>query len=358
MEGEEIEVTQKSVTLALQEAEWMDKFNRHKALSMMATGSALGIVGFFIAAIGGYWNIFATNNLRSKLAGKFDSGEAYYPLTVSEMVSDPRSAAGKAFLAFEFCAAVFILGSWYPYELSNVYIGQRHKALRSWKGCPSWSTIRQFVPMIGLFLVAWVSTTPVTRMQPSDFVTNQIHILAATALFGGYILCEMVGLFVFHVHGEGGTIRGAVIIGCAICAVTTIVLQFTYPYAPASILPCQDEYTEYTIGNLTDRLAMKGSNGDPEVYLDARAYIESVSLAGGFSRSDPVTVLTNTAHGTCLFIKMLTFWSEVVAGVLGLGSHLIIWYYAPERKLKLGDDNDLLLGPGDYDSDSDGASGS
>jgi hypothetical protein len=338
----------------LDEIQFLDKFNRHKALSMMSTGAVLGIVGFGIAAIGGYWNIYAENNMKSKISGPYPSGEPYFPLTVSEMVSDPRSSAGKTFLAFELCAAIMILGSWYPYMLSNVYIGSRYKPLRCCVWCPSWATIRQFIPMVGLFLVALVSVTPQTRMVPSDFVTNQIHILAATALFGGYILVELVCLFLQADHvpqmsERGGCVRTVCILGCAVGAVTTIVLQFTYPYAPLSILPCQDEYKTVSIDDLQSFI---GNNTD--MLYDASTYMQSVAFARGLSKTDPITVLVNTAHGTCLSIKMITFWSEVVAGVLGLGSHLVIWYFAPERHMKIKDDNTFL---DDLGSDSDFDSG-
>jgi hypothetical protein len=332
------------VGYAVREVLWLDKWNRVKALSMMSLGAMIGIVGFVIAAIGGYWNISSENANHANVAGHYyASGEAYYPLTVSEMVSDPRSSAGKAFLAFELAAAILILGSWYPYYLTNCYIGQRHKVL----GNCSWATFRQFIPMTGLFLVALVSVTPTTRMQPSDIVTNQIHILAATALFGGYIFCEMVCLFVMEEYVEvmkGRCLRICVIAVCAIGAVTTIVLQFTYPYMPTSVLPCQDEYEEYTIQNLTQFVQNMDPDYNTGKHFTARQYIQSVALATKLSKADPVTVLTNTASGVCLHLKVITFWSEVVAGLCGFISHLVIWYYAPERVLHLGDTNSFGSG--------------
>merc|ERR1739845_12030 len=119
----------------------------------------------------------------------------------------------------------------------------------------------------------------------------------------------------------------------------TIVLQFTYPYAPLSVLPCQDKYEEYSMQNLTQFIQQHNPGPDSEGHFTARQYIQSVTLARRLGRADPVTVLTDTASGVCLTLKMVTFWSEVVAGVCGLGSHLVIWYFAPERAFKLGDTN-------------------
>mmetsp|Transcript_119435 Transcript_119435/g.207378 ORF Transcript_119435/g.207378 Transcript_119435/m.207378 type:complete len:364 (-) Transcript_119435:166-1257(-) len=320
------------------EVQFMDKLGRHKALTLLLSGATFGILGFAFAAIAGFWEKEAYD---SAIGIKYPSGNPHFPLTVSEMVHDPASPTGKAFLGFELTAAVLLLTSWYPYMLCNVYVGERH-ALFSGSdhcccGCISWSTLRQFLPALGLAIVALVTTTPTFSKKSSNvsFITCQIHILAATALFGGYILCEMQCLFqavnqgVVKIGKMEWFVRSIVIVITAIGAVTTIVLQFTLPYEFVSdAICCGDQYERMTAENankilsvtLTDSLIDQARRQET-----LRLYLEDQSYE------------TDTASGTYLLLKMICFWAEVVAGVFGLASHIVIWYFAPERDVIVGD---------------------
>merc|ERR1711871_86277 len=52
--------------------------------------------------------------------------------------------------------------------------------------------------------------------------------------------------------------------------------------------------------------------------------------AGKFNERRKVMLL-NTADGWVLFLKQLTYWCEVLAGLTLLVSHFVIWWFAPER---------------------------
>lgn len=328
------------------EVQFLDKIGRHKATSMLVTGASMGIFGFFFAATAGFWDVPDTFTV---LKVPFPSGNPHFPLTVSEMVHDPRTPTGKVFLGFELVAAILLLSSWYPYQLSNVYIGERHglfSELSRKCGCVSWATLRQFLPCLGLALVALVSTTPTYERKDSNvsFISCQIHILAATALFGGYILVEMHCLFIAHPAGEvkiGKTeklVRSVLIALTALTAVTTIVMQFSLPYLSDEQVCCHDVWQKVTADDLAIIV-----NETTFIMHHPHANIYDVANASMFRQAATERYIqeksyeVNTASGAALALKKICFWSEVLAGVFGLTSHIVIWYFAPERQLILGD---------------------
>merc|ERR1711879_224658 len=65
------------------------------------------------------------------------------------------------------------------------------------------------------------------------------------------------------------------------------------------------------------------------------------------------TLLLNTATGWVLSMKQAECWLETFAGLTMLGSHLVIWYYAPERKTDLVDQLDDIQDPSYYELQSD-----
>lgn len=343
----------------------MDKLSRQKALLLLFTGSVFGLAGFFFAAFAGL-KVRTTHNIFGQ---KYPSGNAYFPLTVSEMVHDSSTPQGKAFLGFELLAGLMILMSWYPYSLSNAYIGDRHTLLTTIDGStrtdlhgdskrgvgqciPSWTTLRQFLPGVGLAVVALVSTTPIYEKTDANisFITCQIHIIGATALFGGYILVEMQALFYAEPKGQvkmkrnEKLVRTIFIIFTAIGAFLTIALQQTYGTALIPVC-CADQYSKI---NLTSMMAVVNDTQKSYQLNSNYSSVKDLKLItqGFIARSAAESIYTaksmyqiDTASGTSRTLKLVSFWAEVMAGVFGLGSHLVIWYYAPERGLVLGDYN-------------------
>ena len=119
---------------------------------------------------------------------KFKSGYGYFPSTVSEMVDDPSDPAGMSFFAFEFLGAMLIFMSWYPHNLRNAYLGDVGFQIPNTP--VSWTMFRQFVPPLGMMLVATVTTTPMPQASVLQMFTVGIHLVGAEMLFGGYILVE------------------------------------------------------------------------------------------------------------------------------------------------------------------------
>merc|ERR1719188_907835 len=124
---------------------------------MLFAGSISGLLGFIFA--------FVIGVIRECMQGKsdvfdrpFKSGLGYFPSTVSEMVHDPDSPAGKVFFAFCFVGAVLIFFSWYPTMLRNAYIGDDPQICGV-----AWVTWRQFVPAPGMMKLSIITTVPLAQ---------------------------------------------------------------------------------------------------------------------------------------------------------------------------------------------------
>merc|ERR1719221_494529 len=116
----------------------------------------------------------------------FPSHHGYFASTVSEMVHNPNSPAGKCFRGFEFIASILIFQSWYPWHLRNCYIGD--DMTLPCAGCISWTTFRQLVPSTGMMIVATITITPAAQANAEDSMSVAIHLAGAVMLFGGYFV--------------------------------------------------------------------------------------------------------------------------------------------------------------------------
>jgi len=264
-----------------------------KATSLLWMGSLSGLLGFVFAFFLGLIKYFEG-------VDTFESGNGFFPPTVSEMVHDPGSAAGKCFFAFELIGAICIFLSWYPFELRNVYIGDD---LKTPFGL-SWVTGRQYMPPIGMMIVACVPTTPAAQADLADQVTVGVHCLGAGMMFIGYIFLEGRTLawgiwkdsnVPLRINPREWWVRCVILTGvlhgfCCFIAFQAIMI-------PDLGLCCFDEWAP------------------KEGY-------EKVQLV-------------NTASGWILFFKIGSYFGEVVSGLCLIASHMAIWYYCEERRVDL-----------------------
>jgi|EP00927_Polykrikos_kofoidii_P056339 hypothetical protein len=293
------------------------QLDRKKSVALLWFGAIMGLLGFFFAFLIGMYTFW--NPLLGKKGSSFPSGEGYFPSTVSEMVHDPKTPAGKCFFAFEMVGAILIFLSWYPYELRSVYIGDSAIA-----ACNiSWVMIRQFIPTVGMMLVATVTTTPIAEATVVDYYCIGIHLTGAVMLFAGYVVVEGITL------GWGPFSRPEVThrtIGdrehwwrcrcldfIAVWYTVFCVLQVVL------VLPMETS-DKWSVVNIRDPPV--GSTGSVS---DNLTYIQK-------------TVLVDTASGACLFLKILSYSSEVLCGLGLICSFLTIWYYSEERHADLMDE--------------------
>jgi len=284
------------------------QLDSRKSTSLLWMGSLSGFLGFVFAFLLGLIKYFEG-------ATVFESGNGHFPATVSEMVHDTESAAGKCFFAFELIGAICIFLSWYPFELRNVYIGDDLKTPLG----VSWVTCRQFVPPIGMMIVACIPITPAALADLSDQVTVGVHCLGALSMFVGYIFFEGRTLawgvwkkasVPLSINPREWWVRCVLLTGmflgvcCFIAFQTILVLDLG--------LCCFDEWAPKEEGHM-------------EVQL------------------------VNTASGWILFFNIGSYFGEVVSGLFLIASHMAIWYYCEERKVDLAETIPVALEQGVFD---------
>jgi hypothetical protein len=173
---------------------------RFKAPPLLLFGALCTVLGFiFVSGIGllKFW--YCQENRALHL--NFASGLGYMPSTVSEMVYDRNSAGGRIFFTLGLIAGGCLFTSWYPYHLRNVYTGDAcihiwcGKWMRPFGISIYWTTLRQIMPPMGLWLLIGVNTYPVPIAQASIGHTKLacmfLHLSGASMLFMGYLLCEL-----------------------------------------------------------------------------------------------------------------------------------------------------------------------
>mmetsp|Transcript_51799 Transcript_51799/g.138661 ORF Transcript_51799/g.138661 Transcript_51799/m.138661 type:complete len:336 (-) Transcript_51799:142-1149(-) len=290
-----------------------DGFERKKTAALLFFGSVMGLCGFLFAFLIGFLKF--TNPFMSEYHRQFPSHWGYFPATVSEMVHDPEDPAGKCFAAFASIGATFIFLSWYPWRLRNVYMGD---SITIW--CShnlSWMMFRQFIPTTGMMLVASVTTTPFAQATMLDNICLGIHLTGALMFFAGYCLVEAVALGwgPFPLPEVSRRTMGSLEIRLRKSVVTAIIAFYSVFCVLQGVL----------------LLPLDTAHGHADQWRQKVAYDEF-----GFARKK--MLLLDTATGFVLFLKIASYTSEVLGGLLLIASHLIIWGFCNERYVDLYDE--------------------
>lgn len=259
---------------------------------------------------------------------------SYFPATVSEMVHNTSSGAGKCFFAFCLIGGICMLMSWYPWQLRNVYVGDDLKVFGSWLGKtrgdkdvgPSLLMMRQFLPPVGIMLVACIPAPPAANREFTDTVSCVIHTVGATMSIGGYAFIELYTIFskstavVFDEKRGEKQVRAVLIWSCLIAIVIFQLFGFLAGHADKLGICCED------VWQVPKPSDWQQVNADTEPGLR----IED-EIAAAHSQK----MLLRTASGTYLFLKFGEYMGEVFSGLFMLASHLAIWWYCPERHVDL-----------------------
>jgi hypothetical protein len=298
---------------------------RLRSSQKLGMGAVLAMIGFLISFV--IAAVRYVNEPRINIYGKeFESGNGYWPSTVSEAIHASSSAEGKIFFAFCFTAALMVWTSEYPYMLANVFTGPDTVAGLSCCGNPVyWSTFRQFVPQLGLLLLICVPTVPAPKaVQPYDGFAQMVHLLGATLMFVGYLLSEFkcLGSGAFKANGWVTFAPGERKVRIVL-AVATLVSFLSF------LVFTGLEYSQPYLGICCpDKFVRRGEMG-PDHKMSERSH------------------LINTASHTMFKIKVAEYVAEVLTGTFALASHLCIAIYAKELQfyyghLELGIDRDTL----------------
>jgi len=319
---------------------YVDGHRRIQSVSFLFAGALLGICGFVLPGLLGIWKYkFGTlHDGRNFLGDRFPSGHNYHPLTVSEMVHDFQSAEGKVFFACCFSGALCILVSAYPFSLRNVYIGDQLGFIVPFCGKSTSVSVlhlRQFFPPIGMMLVCCITVTT----GPRDFAARcaaTVHTVGACMMIAGYIFFEIHALWfspLVRCWPRERRMRKALIIICGICAIGFEVCGALSTLLSKHGVSC-DSSQSSAHSLCTDKWRIPTLE---DIDYGIRKQHNGSVIRMKIAHEDQQSLLYNTARDGFLYLKMANFWFEVFAGLSMIGSHLIIWYFCPERQLGMCD---------------------
>jgi len=313
-----------------QRIDFVDLQQRVRAVNLLLVGSVSGFLGFLFATFLGVWAFLQPVEL-NYLGEPFASGHNYFPQTVSEMVFDPKSPSGKCFFAFCLIGAICILASWYPWELKNVWVGDDPLFPEIFPGrihrLPTWPNLRQFLPPIGMMLVACIPTTKAANETALDRVTVLIHTAGAVGMLLGYCVVEIVTLKKaphlshMHVSMDEARTRWVFVILCLACCLLFQMFGLLASHADDLQICCMDSYV---VPTLEDASRANGNGTHYDIY-----HQDLMAASAGFK------LLNNTASGFGLTVKASEYFFECLAGIFMICSHLAVWYYARERKVNM-----------------------
>jgi hypothetical protein len=290
-------------------------FHRKRSAAMLWFGALFGFLGFGFAFLIGFWK-FVSPQL-SEFHQQFPSGWGYFPATVSEMVHDPNDPAGMCFFAFEFIGALLIFSSWYTFELQNVYVGNSDLVpLIRLVPCTqiSWSMFRQFVPSLGMMLVATVTSAPFAQASALDRVCISIHLTAAVMLFAGYAVCEAWNIGFCNKGSSIPTLKKAEVIVRKLFLAGIIWFYLGFCILNVALLMPLDKYG---LGKMDRWEPQTITHQDGSVFKEV--------------------VLVDTASGGVLFLKIVCYLCEVGCGLSLVGSLASIFHFCNERKIVLNE---------------------
>jgi len=320
---------------------FIDGQQRQRSAALLCFGASMGLLGFGFVAWLGFHEIYTSSHReahRHQLLGHwYASDNDYMPQSVSEMVHDPASAVGKVFFGFMMIGAICMMVSWYPQELGNVFVGD--DALCCCVFGPSLVTARNFLPPVGMMLVACITAVPAPQAHYDDNVSTNIHTLGAIAMIGGYAVLEIHALWpgraVIRIKRAERIMRWVTI---GICLSGAVVFQYcgsviVNPGPPDS---CWDKWAIPVPRN--------------ETHVDLVDFQPGAVVWNKERASEHVMRLVDTAYGSCLLYKQANYIGECVAGVFMIANMLVIWFFCDERKINLEEYAMIQLSDGESDS--------
>jgi len=288
--------------------------NRRWATALLLSSSITGTLTFILSLVG-VSGITTSTNLNVCFHGQLcPSGRDYQPDTLSEAVSHGKDPAGKLFNSFALISAILMLISKYSWELRNVFTGgSSYRTVAS---------LRSVVPFVGIIMVLGIRVTPsFERVELQDRIAVMFHIIGALMFVVGYTCLEIIAIVRLwaKLHPVERKLRLATMIcsciscmlfGCAGCLLSnTSVLGMC----------CKDVYVD-AVQAYTN---ISGSKTVKWLQVDV------------IRRTYGRMVLMDTASGTVLGAKQVSFWFEWLACVCINANGYVIWYFSEERNVEV-----------------------
>lgn len=298
-----------------------DVLDRHWSSFLLATGSICGFCGFFFATLAGQFGYMRNHDLYEAcfLNERCPSNRSYHAETVSELVSgegwDPPRLM---FYSFTTIASICLIVSRYPWELRNVYVSSdSFYSLNAW---------RAILPPLGMMTVAQIPVIPRSERDTiASVLACNVHTLGAVLFVAGYNAIEFITLRRLRLRLSKPELfwRFACVVASSGSMLCFALFGALYGRAEKLGICCGDKY-EDSVTAFTNKFGVNASLGG-----ELRVHEHMVIQLFG------KTVLVDSAKDAALLFKKIEFWSEEVAGMFILISHLLIWYYSEERHLRV-----------------------
>jgi len=296
-------------------AEVMHVSQRYRAPSMLMFGASSSLFAFcFVTSIGIIDYRCQTTNIAYNIT--YPSGNGYWPSTVSEMVHNTQSPAGKVFTTFGMIAGASIFVSMYPTHLRNVYTFEERVPVIG----IYWTSFRQVVPAMGIWLLVGVNTYPMNVATESKGYTKMfcvaLHLVGAGMLFVGYMFAELHNLGIWP-FSRPKTKRWPEIEPPEMRTRRCIAYVITVAFALFGTMQVVILAAQHYEVCCPDEWKAPGEKIGDDIVRDAPQIV-------------------NTASGTYLWLKVASYLFEDVAGMALVLSHLAIWWFSEERHVDYG----------------------
>jgi len=255
----------------------------------------------------------------------FPSGKPFIFDSISGMIHDNKSPAGKIFFACVQTATICLFVSGYPYFFSNVYTGSTPAFLCN--NILTMNALRAYVVPIGLFLVL---NAPVTQKNLSSaqqlIASTLFHTTGAVVALASWGWAE---LYYLAVYQKSNITRVERVLRwmCLICSLIGGVLYIMAPmfyqagccpdiYMPVNttVMEIAAHHHAFTVAAMDGDLIQRQME-HPEVPIEDPLY----------------NGLYDTASGLVFDLKLATFWGEAVALFSVMAGSWVIWYFNEER---------------------------
>jgi len=297
----------------------------------------LGIIGMIAAVLvtPGTWYLPTSHADTLNMYGKpFPSGKPLLYDSISSMIHDEKSPAGKIFYACLQTGTISMFMSGYPYVFENVYSNAPAFICK----CPlTMNALRAYVVPIGLFLVWNAPVNQVNLKDPGQQTAGTFfHTTGAVIALASTIWAELYYLAVHQKSNISGVERVLRWI-CVICALLGAVVYqaspmfYSFGCCPDVYLPVNETVMEaakhkraYAVA-AADGYLIQLQMEHPEVPVEDTLY----------------NGLYDTASGLVFHLKIATFWGETTALVSVMAGCWVIWYFGEARHIHTNLEEDV-----------------
>jgi len=311
--------------------DWAEAHIKRRATASLLAGTVFGVmaVGYliYLAAV-----VKSEESALNMYGRPFPSGKDYVFSGASEMISTANGSHGRVYFGLVLVSTFLTIISWYPYELSNVHVGDETRCIPGCDCLPGWMlfpTARSLVCPLGLLLIssAHVVADNVSNTGQAESVLAQMG--GAVLLIGGYIYFELYTLFCARITEFAPCERCARLLLLLVVAVSGACF-FAAPMVSQNMDPCCGDV--YWPVNMT--VVHEAQANSAYVIAAQNLQLMQHKVAHPDAPYPFYLGLYDTAKETGRQVKLMRFWGELIAILGVVTGNLVVWYCCPERHVQ------------------------